>query len=53
MLYYICFAAYDIRSIDELLGCTVGRLGYIRPATACDGVVKPATLNQSESKLWY
>ncbi len=31
-----CFAAYDIRSIDELSGCTTpaGRLGYIRPATA-------------------
>jgi hypothetical protein len=25
-----CFAAYDVRSIDELSGRTTGRLGYIR-----------------------
>ena len=27
-----CFAAYDIRSIDQLSGHTTGRLGYIRPS---------------------
>ncbi len=30
----MCFAAYDVRSTDELSGCTMGRLGYIRPDTA-------------------
>jgi hypothetical protein len=29
-----CFAAYEIRSIDELLGHTTGLLGYIRPASS-------------------
>ncbi len=28
------FAAYDVRSIDELSGRTTGRLGCIRPDTA-------------------
>ncbi len=30
----LCYAAYDVRSIDELSGRTTGRLGYIRPDTA-------------------
>jgi hypothetical protein len=29
-----CFAAYDNRSIDELSGCTTGRLRYTGPTTA-------------------
>ncbi len=29
-LHIDCFAAYDLRSIDELSGLTAGRLGYIR-----------------------
>ncbi len=30
----ICFAAHDVRSIDELSGRPTGRLGYIGPTTA-------------------
>ncbi len=29
----LCFAAYDVRSREELLGCTTGRLGDIRQDT--------------------
>jgi hypothetical protein len=29
-----CFAAYDVRSVDELSGRTTGRPGYIGPDTA-------------------
>jgi hypothetical protein len=50
----LCFAAYDVRSIDELSGRTTGRLGDIRPDTchAIGGTAKLA-LRCSTNHAFY